>query len=117
MYAGLLRLFHPHPLIKNCSCNHRPKCRRVRSRVSCNSCQSQSPSAHYVLAGRNHSKISPVIRKINDINPKIKLTFVELDLLDNASVRKAAEAIKVAVDGTIDVLVNNAGIAAKRIFP
>ncbi|PVI03629.1 short-chain dehydrogenase [Periconia macrospinosa] len=71
--------------------------------------------AHYVLAGRTESKIAPVMDKIRAINPDIKLTFVQLDLLDNSSIRKAAAEIDAAVD-KIDVLINNAGVAAKKEF-
>jgi NAD(P)-dependent dehydrogenase (short-subunit alcohol dehydrogenase family) len=71
--------------------------------------------AHFVLAGRSESKISPVIKKIRDVNPGIRLTFVHLDLLDNNSIRKSAEEIGKAAE-KIDVLINNAGVAAKRQF-
>ncbi|KAF2704087.1 NAD(P)-binding protein [Pleomassaria siparia CBS 279.74] len=71
--------------------------------------------AHFVLLGRTESKITPVIERIRAINPDIKLTFLHLDLLDNSSVRKAAADINAAVD-TIDVLINNAGVAAKKQF-
>jgi NAD(P)-dependent dehydrogenase (short-subunit alcohol dehydrogenase family) len=71
--------------------------------------------AHFVLAGRNRSKITPVIEKINAVNPDVKITFVELDLLDLSTVRKAAAEIDAAVD-KIDVLINNAGVAAQRQF-
>lgn len=71
--------------------------------------------AHFILAGRNEAKILPVIEQIQQINADIKTTFVALDLLDNASVRKAAAEIDAAADN-IDVIINNAGIAAKREF-
>jgi NAD(P)-dependent dehydrogenase (short-subunit alcohol dehydrogenase family) len=67
--------------------------------------------AHYILAGRNEAKIQPVIKKINEVNPNIKTTFVHLELSSLASVRKAAAEINAAVDH-IDVLVNNAGAGA-----
>ncbi|KAF2492612.1 NAD(P)-binding protein [Lophium mytilinum] len=71
--------------------------------------------AHFILAGRNEAKITPVMKKIQAINPNVKLTFVELDLLENTSVRAAAEKIKAAVQG-IDVLINNAGVMARQQF-
>ena len=78
--------------------------------------KARSPPAHYVLAGRTESKISSVMKRIHEVNPDIKVTFVQIDLLDNTSVRKAAREIGEVVDGRIDVLVNNAGIAAKKEF-
>jgi NAD(P)-dependent dehydrogenase (short-subunit alcohol dehydrogenase family) len=36
--------------------------------------------------------------------------FVELDVTDDASVARAAEEVAAATDGTLDVLVNNAGV-------
>jgi NAD(P)-dependent dehydrogenase (short-subunit alcohol dehydrogenase family) len=78
--------------------------------------KAKSSPAHFVLAGRDEAKISPVIEKIREANSKVKTTFVKVDFLDNASVRKAAKEIDAAVDGKIDVLINNAGIAAKKEF-
>ncbi|KAJ4289877.1 hypothetical protein N0V90_011210 [Kalmusia sp. IMI 367209] len=75
----------------------------------------KAKSAHFVLAGRNEAKINPVIEQIRELNPNIRTTFVALNLLDIASVRKAAAEIDALVD-SIDVLINNAGVAAKRDF-
>ncbi len=71
--------------------------------------------AELILAGRNEAKIAPVIRKIKSINANIKTTFIALDLLDNTSIRQAAEKINNEVDH-IDVLINNAGIAARKQY-
>ena len=68
-----------------------------------------------VLAGRNKSKITPVIAEIQHINPLVEVTFVALDLGDNSSVRKAAERIKNSVS-KIDGLLNSAGIMAVRNY-
>lgn len=78
--------------------------------------KAKSSPAHFILTGRNEAKIRPVIEKIRETNSKIKTTFVKVDFLDNASVHEAAKEIKAAVDGKIDVLINNAGIAAKKEF-
>ena len=78
--------------------------------------KAKASPAHFVLAGRNEAKIRPVIEKIAEVNPNIKTIFVKVDFLDNASVRKAAEEILTVVNGRIDVLINNAGIAAKKEF-
>ncbi|MCJ1254629.1 hypothetical protein MMC24_002444 [Lignoscripta atroalba] len=64
-----------------------------------------------ILAGRTEAKVSPVIQKIQEIDPKVKATFVKLDLADQSSVRKAAAEIISSVD-KVDVLVNCAGIMA-----
>ncbi len=71
--------------------------------------------AELILAGRNEAKITPVIEKIKSINSSIKTTFIELDLLDNASIRQAAKKINANVNH-IDVLINNAGIAARKQY-
>lgn len=68
-----------------------------------------------ILAGRSESKIIPVIQKINEINSNVKTTFVQLDLLELSSVRQAAKEINAAVD-SIDVLVNNAGLGARKQY-
>lgn len=68
-----------------------------------------------VLAGRNQAKILPVIEQVATINSGIDVTFLPLDLLDSASVRKAAEDLNAKIE-KIDILVNNAGIAGKRMY-
>ncbi|KAG0650757.1 Translocon at the inner envelope membrane of chloroplasts 32 [Hyphodiscus hymeniophilus] len=66
---------------------------------------------HLLLAGRSHEKIKPVIDEINKINAAIKVTFIQLNLDSQASVRRAAKDIQVATD-KIDILINNAAIMA-----
>ncbi|KAK0512982.1 hypothetical protein JMJ35_004999 [Cladonia borealis] len=70
---------------------------------------------HLLLAGRNEAKITPVIREIQKTNSNIKVTYVQCDLLDNGSVRKAAVRVNSLVH-KIDILINNAGIMAARTF-
>ena len=70
---------------------------------------------HLLLAGRNEAKITPVIREIQKTNSNIKVTYVQCDLLDNVSVRKAAARVNSLVH-KIDILINNAGIMAARTF-
>jgi NAD(P)-dependent dehydrogenase (short-subunit alcohol dehydrogenase family) len=62
--------------------------------------------AHVIIAGRSREKTQPVL---DAIGPSAE--FVELDLGDLASVRRAAEALK---GRRIDVLINNAGLAGHR---
>jgi NAD(P)-dependent dehydrogenase (short-subunit alcohol dehydrogenase family) len=75
----------------------------------------QAKPAHFVLAGRNEEKITSVMEAVRAINQDVKLTFIQLDLLDNSSVRRAAAEIDKAAE-RIDVLINNAGVAAKKQF-
>ena len=51
-------------------------------------------------------------KTIRDEFPEAKLTAIDCDLMDFASVRKAAEEIKQKFPDGIDVLCNNAGIMA-----
>lgn len=61
-----------------------------------------------ILAGRNKSKIQPVIDQIKQSNPDVLVIFVGIDLADQSSVRKAAKEINSEIDA-LDVLINNAG--------
>lgn len=67
--------------------------------------------AELILVGRSKSKIDPVIKEIAEINPGIKARFVQCDLSNNASVRKAAKEITGSV-AKIDILNNSAGVMA-----
>ena len=49
------------------------------------------------------------------MNPNIQVTYVQCDLLDNESVRKAAVRVNSLVY-KIDILINNTGIMAARTF-
>ncbi|TGO61788.1 hypothetical protein BOTNAR_0123g00130 [Botryotinia narcissicola] len=53
--------------------------------------------------------------KIILINPDIEVSFVVIDLLDNKSVRQAAEKIKTLTD-KIDFIINNAGVMAVKHY-
>ncbi|KAI1423483.1 hypothetical protein F5Y12DRAFT_757235 [Xylaria sp. FL1777] len=64
-----------------------------------------------VLVGRTEDKIKPVIRKIREINALVRLEFFQLDLSDQASVRRAAKSIAATVE-KIDIVINNAAIMA-----
>jgi NAD(P)-dependent dehydrogenase (short-subunit alcohol dehydrogenase family) len=71
--------------------------------------------AKIILIGRNEAKTTPVIDNIKKANPSVEVSFVQADLADNSSVRKAAEKIK-SITGTVDVLVNCAGIMGVREY-
>lgn len=68
-----------------------------------------------ILAARTESKVAPVIEKIKSIDSAIDVVYIKLDLLDNASVRKAAEQIKGVTD-KIHGLINNAGVMGVREY-
>ncbi|KAI0469192.1 hypothetical protein F4859DRAFT_487297 [Xylaria cf. heliscus] len=64
-----------------------------------------------ILAGRTEDKIKPVVQKIREINTSVQLSFVQLDLSNQLSVRRAAEYISATVE-KIDIIINNAAIMA-----
>ncbi|KUJ20989.1 NAD(P)-binding protein [Mollisia scopiformis] len=73
-----------------------------------------SPST-ILLLGRTESKITPVISQIKAFNPSITVSFIHLDLADQASIRKTTEAVSDAV-GKIEYLINCAGVMAIPSF-
>ncbi|KAF7894965.1 hypothetical protein EAF00_006779 [Botryotinia globosa] len=68
-----------------------------------------------ILVGRTESRVISVIEAIRNVNLDIEVSFVEIDLLNNKSVRQAAEKIKTLTD-KIDVLINNAGVMALKHY-
>jgi len=66
---------------------------------------------HIVIASRSRDKTEPVLREV--AGHGTKATFIELDLGSLAAVKKAADEL-LALDLTIDVLMNNAGLAGLR---
>jgi NAD(P)-dependent dehydrogenase (short-subunit alcohol dehydrogenase family) len=56
-----------------------------------------------------------VIEQIKVLNPKINVTFLQFDLADQASIRKAASEINTSVE-KIDYLINCAGVMAVPNF-
>ncbi|NUP07857.1 MAG: SDR family oxidoreductase [Polyangiaceae bacterium] len=69
--------------------------------------------ARIVIASRSRDRTQAVLDEVRALNPDGAVDFVSIDLTSLASVRKAADEI-LAMDITIDVLVNNAGIAGVR---
>ncbi|KAL5317363.1 hypothetical protein ACEPPN_014458 [Leptodophora sp. 'Broadleaf-Isolate-01'] len=69
-----------------------------------------SPST-ILLLGRTESKIAPIIQQINTINPSIAVSFIQLDLASQASIRKTVEVINAKVE-KIHYLINCAGVMA-----
>ncbi|KAI4595277.1 hypothetical protein KJ359_006951 [Pestalotiopsis sp. 9143b] len=73
----------------------------------------QESPEHIILVGRTKAKIDPVVEEIAKVNPKVKAIFVQCELSDFDSVRKAGAAILDDEDiAKIDVIINNAGIMA-----
>lgn len=64
-----------------------------------------------ILTGRNQGKVAPVIEQIKQLNSRIAIQFITLELGDQQSVRKAAAEINASVS-RIDILINNAATMA-----
>ncbi len=61
-----------------------------------------------ILAGRDRSKVQPVIEQIAKSSPDVAVTFVSLDLASQASVREAVKKVSSQIQ-RLDILINNAG--------
>ncbi|CAL8581582.1 hypothetical protein XPA_007271 [Xanthoria parietina] len=72
--------------------------------------------AHILIASRTAAKVDPVLSAIRAINPSVQATFIQLDLSNHTSVRKAASDILAATGSTIDVLINSAGNMALKEY-
>ncbi|MCB9689571.1 MAG: SDR family oxidoreductase [Alphaproteobacteria bacterium] len=68
---------------------------------------------HLVLAVRTPERVAPVVEELRARNPEGKVDVVQVDLGDLSSVRRAADEL-LEKGERIDVLVNNAGLAALR---
>jgi NAD(P)-dependent dehydrogenase (short-subunit alcohol dehydrogenase family) len=68
-----------------------------------------------ILLGRTLSKVQPVIDEIRELSPSTLTPFIQINLSDFDSVRKAAAEVY-KVTAHIDVLLNNAGIMALHDF-
>ncbi|KKY27781.1 putative short-chain dehydrogenase reductase sdr [Diplodia seriata] len=71
-----------------------------------------------ILASRTPANLDYVAREIASVRPSTAVATVQLDLLSQASVRRAAAAIR-RLAPRLDVLVNNAGVMtrARRTSP
>ncbi|KAH8655325.1 short-chain dehydrogenase [Xylariales sp. PMI_506] len=68
-----------------------------------------------ILLGRSETRIQPVIDELKQLNSSISYVFVQADLQDNSSVRKAAAQIK-NITKEIHGLINCAGVMAIKEF-
>ena len=62
-----------------------------------------------ILAGRDESKVAPVLEDVTKIDPRVKTRFVGLDLSDLGAVRETAREISESVP-RVDVLICSAGV-------
>jgi len=77
----------------------------------------QGSPAHIVIASRTASKVEPVVAKIREIDSGIKTIFVQVDVTDHSSVRRAAgEILEATKEKGIDVLVHTAGAMAIKNY-
>ncbi|MDQ3033594.1 MAG: SDR family oxidoreductase [Myxococcota bacterium] len=67
-------------------------------------------ASRILVASRNRDKTQPVLDALRALSPSTETKFVAIELTDLSSVRRAADEV-LALDWTIDALVNNAGIA------
>ncbi|KAL8668334.1 MAG: hypothetical protein Q9168_007036 [Polycauliona sp. 1 TL-2023] len=72
--------------------------------------------AHILIASRTAAKVDLVLSAIHAINHSVKATFVQLELSDHTSVRRAASEILTATGSKIDVLINSAGDMALKEY-
>ncbi len=72
----------------------------------------EAGASRILIASRSREKTEPVLAELR-AHPGLEASFVALELGDLASVRRAADEI-LALDPTIDALIDNAGIAGVR---
>jgi dehydrogenase/reductase SDR family protein 13 len=69
-----------------------------------------SRGGRVVLAARSRERTAPVLESIRQRDPHADVSFLEIDVSDFGSVRRAADRF-LGEYATLDVLVNNAGVA------
>ncbi|EOA90630.1 hypothetical protein ACJQWK_11289 [Exserohilum turcicum] len=67
--------------------------------------------AHIFFSGRSHARADELISKVSQTAPSTRLTFIQCDLADLASVEAAAKRF-LSMSSRLDVLMCNAGIMA-----
>ncbi|KAI3319737.1 hypothetical protein HD806DRAFT_547965 [Xylariaceae sp. AK1471] len=71
---------------------------------------------HILIASRTSTKVDLVLAAILEIDPSIKMTFIQVDLSDHNSVRWAARQILASTRSKIDVVINSAGNMALKEY-
>ena len=69
-----------------------------------------SRGGRVVLAARSRERTAPVLESIRRRDPHAEVSFLEIDVSDFGSVRRAADRF-LSEHAALDVLVNNAGVA------
>ncbi|THV55060.1 hypothetical protein BGAL_0015g00460 [Botrytis galanthina] len=87
----------------------------IGAEIALSIASSSNPSM-IILAGRQKTKILSVIFLIRRMNPNINVVWIPLNLLDNESIRTAADAIKKLEIEKIHVVINNAGVMGVRNY-
>ncbi|KAF7938766.1 uncharacterized protein EAE98_001104 [Botrytis deweyae] len=87
----------------------------IGAEIALSIASSSNPSM-IILAGRQKTKILSVIFLIRRMNPNINVVWIPLNLLDNDSIRAAADAIKKLEIEKIHVVINNAGVMGVRNY-
>lgn len=67
------------------------------------------------MLSRNESKATEAIKDIKEAIPSANVEFLEFDLQNLSSAKKAAESF-IAKENRLDILVNNAGIVCFLAF-
>ncbi|KAM3150844.1 hypothetical protein ABEW05_008827 [Botrytis cinerea] len=81
----------------------------IGAEIALSIASSSNPSM-IILAGRQKTKVLSVMFLIRRMNPNINVVWIPLNLLDNESIRTAAENIKKLKPEKIHVVINNAGV-------
>ncbi|KAM0129092.1 hypothetical protein ACHAO1_008642 [Botrytis cinerea] len=81
----------------------------IGAEIALSIASSSNPSM-IILAGRQKTKVLSVMFLIRRMNPNINVVWISLNLLDNESIRTAAENIKKLKPEKIHVVINNAGV-------
>ncbi|KAF5871698.1 putative short-chain dehydrogenase protein [Botrytis fragariae] len=87
----------------------------IGAEIALSIASSSSPSM-IILAGRQKTKTLSVMFLIRRMNPNINVVWIPLNLLDNESIRAAADAIKKLDTEKIHVVINNAGVMGVRNY-
>ncbi|KAF7953635.1 uncharacterized protein EAE97_001034 [Botrytis byssoidea] len=87
----------------------------IGAEIALSIASSSNPSM-IILASRQKTKILSVMFLIRRMNPNINVVWIPLNLLDNESIRAAADAIQKLEIERIHVVINNAGVMGVRNY-
>jgi NAD(P)-dependent dehydrogenase (short-subunit alcohol dehydrogenase family) len=78
--------------------------------------------AHILIASRTAANVEPVLEAVrsasssSSFSTSVRASFVQIDLSDHVSVRRAADEILAQTGSHIDVLINSAGVMALKQY-